>query len=46
VDGVAARAISLDLANLPSGRYRISLILSPEGGPALVSTREIEVTDR
>jgi hypothetical protein len=46
VDGVAARAISLDLANLPAGRYRISLILSPEGGPALVSTREIEVTDR
>jgi hypothetical protein len=46
VDGIAARAISLDLANLPGGRYRVSLTLTPAGSPVLVSAREIEITDQ
>jgi hypothetical protein len=45
VDGVAARAISLDLSSLPGGRYRVSVALTPPGGSVLVSAREIELTE-
>jgi hypothetical protein len=43
--GIAARAISLDLSSFPGGRYRVSLNLTAAGRPALVSAREIELTE-
>jgi hypothetical protein len=46
VDGIASRAISLDLTSLAGGRYRVTLSLTPGGKPAIVSTREIEITER
>jgi hypothetical protein len=46
VDGVAARAVSLDLGSLPGGRYRITLTVSPAGRPAAASAREIELIER
>ena len=44
ISGVAARAISLDLNTLASGRYRITLSLAPTGAPVTSSSREIELT--
>ena len=44
-DRVAAHAVSLDLANLESGRYRVTLTLTPLGGTAVAATREIAVID-
>jgi hypothetical protein len=41
----AAHAVSLDLANLDSGRYRLTLALTPEGGAPVSTTREIELID-
>ncbi|MDB4899744.1 MAG: hypothetical protein JWN53_1552, partial [Gemmatimonadetes bacterium] len=43
---VSSRALSLDLANLAAGRYRISITLSPAVGAPLTSTREVELSDR
>ena len=45
-DHGAAHAISLDLVNLDSGRYRVTLRLTPDGGTPVTSTREIELLDR
>ena len=39
----APHAISLDLANLDSGRYRISLTLTPASGAPVVAVREVEL---
>jgi hypothetical protein len=47
LDGaISPRALSLDLANLPSGRYRILVTLTPASGSPLTSAREIELDDR
>jgi hypothetical protein len=43
--GIAPHAVSLDLANLPSGRYRLTLTLTPEGAPAVASSGEIELRE-
>jgi hypothetical protein len=43
--GVAARAISLDLANLPGGRYRLTLSLAPADGPPVTTTRVVELLE-
>jgi hypothetical protein len=43
--GMAPRAISLDLANLPAGRYRLTLSLIPSDGVAVASSRELELLD-
>ena len=43
--GIAARAVSLDLANLPGGRYRFTLSLTPEGGAPVTSSREVELRE-
>ena len=40
---IAPHAISLDLANLPTGRYRVTLSLTPTELPAAVSSREFEL---
>ncbi len=39
------RAISLDLANLDAGRYRVTLTLTPDGAKAVSTTREVELID-
>jgi hypothetical protein len=43
--GVAARAISLDLANLPGGRYRLTLSLTPADGPPVTTARVVELLE-
>jgi hypothetical protein len=43
--GVAAHAVSLDLTNLPGGRYRLTLSLTPQGAPRASSSREVELRD-
>ncbi|MEO8335712.1 MAG: hypothetical protein ABI664_12110 [bacterium] len=45
-DKAAAHAISLDLANLDSGRYRVALTLTPASGTPVVAVREVELTDK
>ena len=42
-EGVAAHAVSLDLANLPAGRYRLTLSLTPQGGDPVVASRDIQL---
>ncbi len=42
-DGIASRAVALDLATLRPGRYRVQLSLTPPGGLPIVAVREIEV---
>lgn len=44
-DRGVGRAISLDLANLDAGRYRVTLTLTPEGEKAASATREVELLD-
>ena len=44
-DRAATHAVALDLANLDSGRYRITLTLTPPGGIAISTTREIALID-
>lgn len=46
VDGVAAHAISLDLANLPGGRYRIRLAVTPADGAPITTSRDVELLER
>jgi hypothetical protein len=41
----AAHAISLDLGNLDSGRYRLTLSLSPADGTPVTAVREVELMD-
>ena len=40
---VAPHAVSLDLANLPAGRYRVTLSVTPTSGAAAISSREFEL---
>jgi hypothetical protein len=42
-DGIASRAVSVDLSLLKPGRYRIKLSVTPRGGVPIVSMREIEI---
>lgn len=44
-DRAAAHAVSLDLANLDSGRYRVTLTLTPLGGTPVSTTREFALID-
>ncbi len=40
---IAPHAISLDLANLPAGRYRVTVSVTPTNGPSALSAREFEL---
>ena len=40
---IAPHAVSLDLANLPAGRYRVTLSVTPADGEAATSSREFEL---
>lgn len=42
----ASHAISLDLANLDAGRYRVTLTVIPESGSPVATAREIQLLDR
>jgi hypothetical protein len=42
-DGVASRAVSLDLSRLAAGRYRIRLSSTPRGEAPVLATREVVV---
>ena len=44
-EGIAARAVSLDLGNLPAGRYRLTLSLTPQGAEPVVATRDIQLRE-
>ncbi len=46
VGRAASHAISLDLANLEPGRYRVTLTLYPNSGSAVFTGREIQLHDR
>ncbi len=43
--GIAPHAVSLDLANLPAGRYRVTLSLAPDGARPVSATREVELRE-
>jgi hypothetical protein len=45
IGGTATYAVSLDLANLSPGRYRISVSIAGNGGAPLTTTRELELTE-
>ncbi len=45
IGGVATYAVSLDLANLSPGRYRVSVSVAAIDGPPLTTSRELELTD-
>lgn len=45
VNGVTARALSLDLATLPAGRYRITLAVTGLSGTGAVAEREVQLRD-
>ena len=44
--GLASRALSLDLGNLPAGRYRVTLTVGLPGLPGASTSREVTLTDR
>ena len=44
-DRAAPHAVSLDLGNLETGRYRITLTLTPVSGDTAISSCEIELND-
>jgi hypothetical protein len=43
--GISPHAISLDVGNLPGGRYRLTLSLTPADGRAVSATREVQLTE-
>jgi hypothetical protein len=43
--GIAPHAVALDLANLPGGRYRLTLTLTPDGAPPVASSGEIQLRE-
>lgn len=43
---VTPDAVSLDLATLPAGRYRLTLTLEPNGPAPASASRELELVDR
>lgn len=46
VGGMSSYAISLDLSNLASGRYRVTMSLTGSDASPLTSSRELELVDR
>jgi hypothetical protein len=42
---IAPHAVALDLGNLPGGRYRLTLVLTPEAAAPVTSSREIELRE-
>ena len=44
--GVSSYAVSLDLRNLATGRYRLSLAVTARGAPPAATSRELELVDR
>lgn len=44
--GLTGRSVSLDLASLPSGRYRVTLSITPAEGGAVTAWREVELAER
>lgn len=44
-NGSAPHAISLDVGNLPGGRYRLTLSLTPSQGAPVTVARELELTE-
>lgn len=45
IGGMSTYAVSLDLANLTPGRYRVTLSLASADGTPLTSSRELELVD-
>jgi len=45
IGDVSTYAIALDLANLPSGRYRITVAVTARDGSAITTSRELELVD-
>ena len=45
IGGVSTYAVSLDLGNLSSGRYRISITITASDGSETATSRELELTD-
>ena len=45
IGGSSSYAVSLDLANLSPGRYRISIAVTGRDGSATTTSRELELTD-
>jgi hypothetical protein len=43
--GISPHAISLDVGNLPGGRYRLTLSLTPGDGKAVTASREMLLTE-
>jgi hypothetical protein len=43
--GISPHAISLDVANLPGGRYRLTLSLTPADGKTVTAMREVQLTE-
>lgn len=46
IGGRSTYAVSLDLSNLASGRYRITMSLTASDQPPITSSRELELVDR
>jgi len=44
-DGLAPRTLTLDLAQLPAGRYRISVSVTPPGGTPAVTSAEVQLRE-
>jgi hypothetical protein len=44
--GVTGRSVSLDLANLAGGRYRVTLWVTPPEGGVVSTSREVELVER
>jgi hypothetical protein len=45
IGGVSTYAVSLDLANLSTGRYRISIAVTARDGSAITTSRDLALTD-
>jgi hypothetical protein len=43
--GISPHAVSLDVGNLPGGRYRLTLSLTAADGKAATATREVQLTE-
>jgi hypothetical protein len=43
--GISPHAISVDVSNLPGGRYRLTLSLTPSDGAPVTATREVQLTE-
>lgn len=43
---LTGRSVSIDLANLPPGRYRVTLSITPADGGMVMTWREVELLER